>query len=135
MEPIPALSPKDQRKIFFRLMGYATPHRKTIYWAFFLLLLTTIGDVFGPILIKVFIDDYLTPGVFPYGPLVALGTGYLLIQMGNVSGLLLSIAEVPRNRPEDHPAAEGRCVHQSPRARDEIFRPYSCRKHCLEGHQ
>ncbi len=84
MEPIPALSPKDQRKIFFRLMGYATPHRKTIYLAFFLLLLTTIGDVFGPILIKVFIDDYLTPGVFPYGPLVALGTGYLLIQLGNV---------------------------------------------------
>ncbi|OIU72084.1 ABC transporter ATP-binding protein [Rossellomorea aquimaris] len=73
-----------QRKIFFRLMGYAKPHKKKIILAFLLLLLTTIGDVLGPIIIKVFIDDYLTPRDFPYGPLAALGTAYLCIQIGNV---------------------------------------------------
>lgn len=84
MDSIPTLTPKAQRNIFFRLMKYTKPHKKTIMIAFSLLLLTTIGDVFGPIIIKVFIDDYLTPREFPYGPLVGLGVTYLFIQVGNV---------------------------------------------------
>ncbi|MGR3763986.1 ABC transporter ATP-binding protein [Rossellomorea sp. NS-SX7] len=84
MEKVPAMTSARQREIFFRLMKYTKPHKKKIFTAFLLLLLTTIGDVFGPIIIKVFIDDYLTPREFPYGPLVALGSAYLLIQIGNV---------------------------------------------------
>ncbi|MGM0851407.1 MAG: ABC transporter ATP-binding protein [Bacillota bacterium] len=84
MDTIPTLTAKEQRNIFFRLMKYTKPHKKTILFAFSLLLLTTIGDVFGPIIIKVFIDDYLTPREFPYGPLVGLGATYLFIQIGNV---------------------------------------------------
>jgi ATP-binding cassette, subfamily B, multidrug efflux pump len=84
VERISTLTSADQRKIFFRLMKYTKPHKKKIFTAFLLLLLTTIGDVLGPIIIKIFIDDYLTPREFPYGPLVALGTAYLIIQIGNV---------------------------------------------------
>ncbi|WP_201713923.1 ABC transporter ATP-binding protein [Rossellomorea arthrocnemi] len=84
MERIETLTPKEQRIIFYRLMRYAKPHKKTIVVAFSLLLLATIGDILGPIIIKVFIDDYLTPRLFPYGPLTGLASAYLLIQVGNV---------------------------------------------------
>jgi ATP-binding cassette, subfamily B, multidrug efflux pump len=84
VEKIPTMTSVHQRKIFIRLMKYTKPHKKKIFTAFLLLLLTTIGDVIGPIIIKIFIDDYLTPREFPYGPLVALGTAYLIIQIGNV---------------------------------------------------
>lgn len=49
-----------------------------------LLVLTVLGDVLGPILIKMFIDDYLTPGTFPTGPITGLALGYLFIQVSNV---------------------------------------------------
>ncbi|MCA1062508.1 ABC transporter transmembrane domain-containing protein [Rossellomorea sp. AcN35-11] len=84
MDTIPTLTAKEQRTIFLRLIKYAKPHKKKIAFAFSLLLLTTIGDVLGPIIIKIFIDDYLTPGKFPYGPLVGLAASYLLIQLINV---------------------------------------------------
>ncbi|NMH71049.1 ABC transporter ATP-binding protein [Bacillus sp. RO3] len=84
MDTIPTLTAKEQRTIFLRLIKYAKPHKKKIAFAFSLLLLTTIGDVLGPIIIKIFIDDYLTPGKFPYGPLVGLAASYLLILLINV---------------------------------------------------
>ncbi|MCA1053635.1 ATP-binding cassette domain-containing protein [Rossellomorea aquimaris] len=79
-----SMTKNGQRDIFFRLMRYTKPHKKKILTAFLLLLVTTIGDVLGPIIIKVFIDDYLTPRIFPYGPLVALASAYICIQIGNV---------------------------------------------------
>jgi ATP-binding cassette, subfamily B, multidrug efflux pump len=84
METLPEVTSVHQRNIFFRLMRYTKPHKKKIFTAFLLLLLTTAGDVLGPIIIKIFIDDYLTPREFPYGPLVSLGSAYLIIQIGNV---------------------------------------------------
>ncbi|UTE75531.1 ABC transporter ATP-binding protein [Rossellomorea sp. KS-H15a] len=84
MDRIQTMTPKEQRKIFYRLMGYTKPYKRSLMAAFSLLLLTTIGDVFGPIIIKIFIDDYLTPRVFPYGPLAGLAAAYILIQIGNV---------------------------------------------------
>ena len=84
MDQNQTLTPKEQRMIFFRLMKYTKPHKKTMLYAFSLLFLTTVGDIFGPIIIKVFIDNYLTPRVFPYGPLTGLAAAYLLIQIGNV---------------------------------------------------
>jgi ATP-binding cassette, subfamily B, multidrug efflux pump len=84
MERIPTLTAKEQRNVFIRLMKYTKPHKKTITIAFFLLLLMTIGDVLGPILVKIFIDDYLTPREFPFGPLLGLAAAYLGIQIGNV---------------------------------------------------
>ncbi|MGX1982959.1 ATP-binding cassette subfamily B protein [Thermolongibacillus altinsuensis] len=74
----------NQRQVFFRLMKYAKPYWKSILFAFFLLLLTTAGEVLGPILVKMFIDDYLTPRTFPVGPITALAVAYLTIHIAKV---------------------------------------------------
>lgn len=84
MEKTTVLTGKQQRKVLFRLLTYTKPHRKLIITAFSLLLLTTIGDVLGPIIVKIFIDDYLTPRNLSFQPLATLGAAYLLIQVGNV---------------------------------------------------
>ncbi|WP_174726972.1 ABC transporter ATP-binding protein [Mesobacillus harenae] len=84
MEKIPVMNGKDQRKVLFRLLAYAKPHKKTISIAFGLLLLTTIGDILGPILIKIFLDDYLTPRNLAVEPIVMLAAVYLGIQIMNV---------------------------------------------------
>lgn len=84
MEKTTVESGKDQRKVLFRLLAYTKPHTKTIILAFSLLLLTTIGDILGPILVKIFIDDYLTPRNLAFEPLFALGAAYLGIQIMNV---------------------------------------------------
>jgi ATP-binding cassette, subfamily B, multidrug efflux pump len=84
MEKTTVFSNKQQRQVLWRLLSYTKPHTKLIAIAFALLLLTTIGDVLGPIIIKVFIDDYLTPRNLSFQPLFALGAVYLSIQVGNV---------------------------------------------------
>jgi ATP-binding cassette subfamily B multidrug efflux pump len=50
----------SRKKSFRRLLGYTKPHIKPLSIAFAVLLLATIADVIGPILIKIFIDDHLT---------------------------------------------------------------------------
>lgn len=72
---------QEQRSIFFRLISYTSPHYKMIILAFILLSLATLGEIIGPILIKIFLDDYLTPKNLAYGPLLLLGGGYLGIQV------------------------------------------------------
>lgn len=75
---------KQQRKVLIRLLSYTKPHIKTIILAFSLLLIATIGDILGPILVKIFIDDYLRPRDLAFEPLFALGAAYLGIQIVNV---------------------------------------------------
>ncbi|WNS77272.1 ABC transporter transmembrane domain-containing protein [Bacillus sp. DTU_2020_1000418_1_SI_GHA_SEK_038] len=84
MDEIKGIEGKEQRKILFRLLSYTKPHMKTMVLAFSLLLLTTIGDVLGPILIKIFIDDHLRPGNLEFEPLFALGAAFIGIQIMNV---------------------------------------------------
>jgi ATP-binding cassette, subfamily B, multidrug efflux pump len=84
MEKTPVLNAKEQRSVLFRLLAYAKPHLKMIFVAFGFLLLATIGDVLGPILVKIFIDDYLREGYMPFQPLVLLGSAYMGIQILNV---------------------------------------------------
>ncbi|WP_313892321.1 ABC transporter ATP-binding protein [Psychrobacillus sp.] len=83
-EKQPQLTGKDQWNILKRLLTYLMPHKKIIAIALFLLVLTVIGDILGPYLIKTFMDDYLTPRNFPTGPLVGLALGYIFIQVGNI---------------------------------------------------
>lgn len=80
MEQTANLSGKEQRNVLFRLLAYAKPYKKGLAIAFLLLLLTTLGDIVGPILVKVFIDDYLTPRHLAYEPLALLGAAYMGIQ-------------------------------------------------------
>ncbi|MBM7652157.1 ABC transporter ATP-binding protein [Neobacillus cucumis] len=75
------LSEREQRKVLFRLLSYTKPHKKIITVAFVLLILTTIGDIVLPYLVKVFIDDYLTPSKLMFRPLMILGSIYMGIQV------------------------------------------------------
>jgi len=84
MEKITTLSREEQRAAFLRLMSYTKPHWRTILFAFILLSFSTLGEVMGPILVKVFIDDYLTPRFFPAQPLIFLAVGYLFIHVTKV---------------------------------------------------
>lgn len=67
----------EQRKILFRLLSYTRPHLKSILIAFLLLSIVIIGDILGPYLIKIFIDDYLMPKNLSSGPLITLAATYL----------------------------------------------------------
>jgi len=81
MEEKEHLSEREQRKVLFRLLSYTKPHKKIISLAFILLFLTTIGDIVLPILVKIFIDDYLTPGRLEFQPILLLGSAYMGIQV------------------------------------------------------
>lgn len=70
-----------------RLLTYLKPHRKAMAVAMTLLLIATAAEVAGPLLIKVFIDDYLTPGIFDREAFLTLGAAYLVLQV--VSALLM----------------------------------------------
>lgn len=91
MEQTETLSEKEQRQILFRLLSYIKPHKKRLTMAFGLLLLTTLGDIYGPILVKVFIDNYLTPGKMAFHPLLLLGSEYMGIQIVKVVFLFFQL--------------------------------------------
>ena len=82
---------KRAKKNFNSLNELYETAYENAYICIFLLLLATIGDIYGPILVKVFIDDYLTPKEFPYQPLVNLALLYIFIQVFKVGCFLFSI--------------------------------------------
>ena len=49
MDQQPKLTGKDQWEILKRLIAYLKPHKKVIFFALFLLGITVLGDVLGPI--------------------------------------------------------------------------------------
>ncbi|KML29631.1 ATP-binding cassette domain-containing protein [Priestia aryabhattai] len=71
----------EHSSVHKRLFHYTIPHKKSFFLAFTLLLIATAADLLGPILIKIFIDDYLTPKYLPFQPLVWLASSYLLLQL------------------------------------------------------
>jgi ATP-binding cassette, subfamily B, multidrug efflux pump len=72
-----SLSPKEQRQILWRLLSYIQSYKKEAITAFILLVLATIAELVGPYLVKVFIDDYLTPRNLEARPLIWLAAIYL----------------------------------------------------------
>lgn len=74
----------SKKNTFRRLMSYTRPHFKSLSYAFFLLLLATTADVLGPIIIKIFIDDYLTPGIFDLKSILLLAIGYIFLHLTSV---------------------------------------------------
>jgi ATP-binding cassette, subfamily B, multidrug efflux pump len=78
------LDGREQKRVLFRLLSYTRPHKNKIVLAFLLLLITTIVDILGPILVKIFIDDYLTPRNLVFKPLFILGAAYMGLQITNV---------------------------------------------------
>ena len=60
-----------------RLLKYLKPHYKALSVAFVILVLATLADVLGPILVKIFLDRHLMPRFFDHQALWLLGGGYL----------------------------------------------------------
>ena len=90
METTRSMTGKEQRVVLKRLMSYAKPHWKKIVFAFGLLLLMTLGDILGPILVKVFIDDHLTPFIsdgqaLELNPIMTLAVAFVMIQLLNAA--------------------------------------------------
>lgn len=80
----PTFSNKEQRRILFRLLSYLKPHKKSAFLALFLLVLTVTGDVLGPYIIKVFLDNHVAVLNFETKPIVFLAVSYFTIQVVNV---------------------------------------------------
>lgn len=71
------ITAKEQRVVLKRLLSYAGTYKKEFIFAFILLIFATIGEIIGPYLVKVFIDDYLTPSSFDVGPITTLASLYV----------------------------------------------------------
>lgn len=68
-----------KKKTYKRLAAYTKPHVKLLSISFLILLIATLADVLGPILIKIFIDDYLIPQIFDWKALIFLSVAYFLL--------------------------------------------------------
>lgn len=75
------LTARDQLKVLMRLLTYTFPFKGVIALAFVMLILSTVAGMVIPYLVMIFIDDYLTPAVFPEGELTMLVAIYLIVQI------------------------------------------------------
>ncbi|MDR3600513.1 MAG: ABC transporter transmembrane domain-containing protein [Desulfosporosinus sp.] len=63
--------------VIWRLLRYLKPHSQALSTASVILLLATLADVLGPILVRIFFDHHLVPRSFDRQALILLGGGYL----------------------------------------------------------
>lgn len=69
----------SNQKTFIRLFSYTKAHTKKLLLVFGILIIATVADVLGPILIKIFIDDYLTPKNFDVSSILTIAVAYILL--------------------------------------------------------
>ncbi|MCY0878354.1 MAG: ABC transporter ATP-binding protein [Firmicutes bacterium] len=67
------------RGTFWRLLRYLLPRWPRLAVALGALGAATAADVLQPILVKIFLDQYLIPRHFPRGPLIELASAYLAL--------------------------------------------------------
>lgn len=79
IHPNEELDHMNQWIVFKRLMSYTKMHKKRLAVAFLLLLAATASELTAPILVKTFIDDYLTPRIFEQKSLIILGCSYIAL--------------------------------------------------------
>lgn len=65
--------------VLLRLMTYLKHFRKSLGLAFIMLVIATVADVLGPIVMKIFIDNYLTPRKFPWQALTLLAALFIVL--------------------------------------------------------
>ena len=70
----------DQKQVLIRLMKYTLPYRKTLLAGFLMLVISTVAGVATPYIVMIFIDEYLTPGVFPESDITWLIIIFFLVQ-------------------------------------------------------
>lgn len=75
------LTAKDQGSALIRLFKYTLTYKWIIVLAFITLILSTIASMMTPYMVKIFIDDYLTPRHFPKETMVWLIVIFISIQL------------------------------------------------------
>lgn len=75
------LTAKDQGSALIRLFKYTLPYKWIIVLAFITLILSTVASMMTPYMVKIFIDDYLTPRHFPKETMVWLIVIFISIQL------------------------------------------------------
>ena len=75
------LTAKDQFQVLKRLIKYTFPFKGIILLAFIMLTISTIASIATPYMVKVFIDDYLTPQVFPKSDITLLIVIFFVIHI------------------------------------------------------
>ena len=70
--------------VMWRLLRYLRTHSKALSVASLILILATVADVIGPILVKIFLDRHLVPLSFDSQSLWILGGGYLALHILSV---------------------------------------------------
>ncbi|GKV64522.1 MULTISPECIES: ABC transporter ATP-binding protein [unclassified Sporosarcina] len=81
------LSAKDQLKTFMRLARYVLPFKRSAFIAMVLLMITVTATVVGPLIIQLFIDDYVVPREFPARQVWIIAIAYVGLQLVNVIAL------------------------------------------------
>lgn len=76
-----AIERQQARRAFGLLFDYIRRDRPLLVRALILLVLATAADVAGPLLAKVYIDDYLMPDRLHWQPVTLLLASYLMIQV------------------------------------------------------
>ena len=72
---------RQAQRAFSLLFDYIRRDRPLLIKALILLVLATAADVSGPLLAKVYIDDYLMPGQLHWQAVSLLLAGYILVQV------------------------------------------------------
>lgn len=68
-----------RRRTISRLASYTKKHAGLLSLSFFVLLLATIADVLGPIIIKIFIDDHLVLRNFAINSIITIAIVYFVL--------------------------------------------------------
>lgn len=73
------LPTRVNRGALWRLLKYALAYPRLLKQAAVLLLLTTLGQVLGPVLIKIFLDDHVTQNSYPLADISWLAGAYIVL--------------------------------------------------------
>jgi ATP-binding cassette subfamily B multidrug efflux pump len=75
------MSARDQWNVLMRLIKYTFPFKGLLSVAFIMLIISTFAGVATPYLVMVFIDDYLTPAIFPENDMMWLIIIFFAVQI------------------------------------------------------
>ena len=75
------LTLKDQLKVLVRLLKYTVPFKGLLILAFSMLVISTVMGVMTPYLVMIFIDNYLTPSIFPEDEIMWLIIAFITVNV------------------------------------------------------
>lgn len=73
-----------QKKDLFRLLSFLKKYKVLLFFAFVFLFLATACEMYGPILVKRFLDDHLMKQYFPKDTILMLFSVYVVLMVGKI---------------------------------------------------